>query len=166
MCAALNDLPAVEHHDLVAVANRAQAMRHDQAGAAPSAKRLVDRPLGQRVERAGRFVEHEQHRITGQGARDLQALKLAAAEVAPTLFDDLVVAARPRDDLGMDRGVLRRPDDGRLRMLASQSVRLSRTVPSNMTICWSTRASELVNTGRGMLARGRPSNRIWPAHGS
>ena len=74
-------LPLVEHDDLVAVADRAQPVRDDQAGAAAGAQALVDLALDERVERARRLVEDEQRGVAGERAGDLQPLALPAAPV-------------------------------------------------------------------------------------
>src|SRR3954466_3817898 len=46
---ALHDLAAFEHNNLVAIADRAQAMRDDQAGAAAPSQLVVDQLLGERI---------------------------------------------------------------------------------------------------------------------
>ena len=51
-------------------------------------------------------------------------------------------------------------------MVSSHSVMLSRTVPSNSTMPWSTTASELRSKGRGTSAIGTPSKQIVPPQGS
>ena len=70
-------------------------MGDDQAGAASPPQVLVDRLLGQRIERAGRLVEDQDGRASGQRAGDLETLTLAAAEVLAALGDRVVVAAGP-----------------------------------------------------------------------
>ena len=50
--------------------------------------------------------------------------------------------------------------------VASQSVRLSQTVPSNREISWSTTANEFVITRLDQSRRGRPSNSTSPLQGS
>src|SRR4051812_26958564 len=72
MRAALHRQPLVEHDDLVAIAYRAQAMRHNDAGAAASPQTAIDQRLGRRIESAGRFVEHQDRRVVDQTASDLQ----------------------------------------------------------------------------------------------
>src|SRR6185295_19973744 len=96
---ALDDAAVVHDDDLVAVPNRAQAVRDDQAGAAAAAEVIVDRLLGGRVERAGRLVEHEDARVADQRERDLHALPLTAAEIAAAFLDRARVPAGARGDV-------------------------------------------------------------------
>ena len=103
--AALDDPALVEDDDLVAVADGAQAVGDDQAGAAAAAEVVVDERLGHRVERAGRLVEDEQRRVADQGPGDLQPLPLTAREVPCALRQSCVIATPPSD---RDRGGCRR----------------------------------------------------------
>jgi hypothetical protein len=57
--ATLDDLATFEHDDFIAVANRAQAMCDDDAGAAAPPQVVVDRLLGDRIERGSRLVQNE-----------------------------------------------------------------------------------------------------------
>ena len=65
--------------------------------------------LGGRIERAGRLVQHHDRRLADQGAGDLQALALAAAEVAAAFLDARLVAALAGLDHLGDGGVTRPP---------------------------------------------------------
>ena len=112
--AALHDLAALQHDDLVAVANGAEPVGDDQAGAAAAAQVVVDRLFGRRIERAGGFVEDENRGIVDERARDLEALPLTAAEVAAALFHVPGIAARACGDVVVDRGVARRANEIRL----------------------------------------------------
>jgi len=103
--APLDHRAPVEHDDLVAVADRAQAMGDDQARAPAPPQVVVHPPFGGRVEGGGGLVEHQDRGVAGQGAGDGQALTLAAAEVAAILFDARVIATRPGHDVIVDRGV-------------------------------------------------------------
>ena len=80
--AALDGDALLEDDDLVAVADRREAVRDDQAGAAAGADVLVDRLLDQRVEGARRLVHDQDRRVAGERAGDLEPLALAAAPVA------------------------------------------------------------------------------------
>ena len=61
-------------------------------------ERLLHEPLGLRVERRGRLVEHEDRRVAQDRARDREPLLLAAREAVAALADDRVVALRQRRD--------------------------------------------------------------------
>ena len=61
-------------------------------------ERLQDLRLGAAVERAGRLVEDQDRRILEQGARDRDALLLAARQLEPALADFGVVALRQAFD--------------------------------------------------------------------
>src|SRR2546427_10542053 len=78
----LHDAAALHHDDLVAVADRAEAMRDDEARTATPPEIVVDLLFDRRIERARRFIEHKDARITDKRAGDLQSLSLATAEVA------------------------------------------------------------------------------------
>src|SRR4051794_33551359 len=106
--AALHHLAAVEDEDLVGVADGAQAMGDEEAGAAAAAQALVDAALGRGVEGAGGLVEDEDRGPPHQGAGDLQTLALAAAPVGSPLLHRTVVAPGPRRDVLVDAGVLGR----------------------------------------------------------
>ena len=75
----------------------------------PRRRRLSSIALfGDRIERGGRLVEHEDRRIADQRARDLDALALAAAEIGAAFVDMAIVVAGPRRDVVVDGGVLQR----------------------------------------------------------
>src|SRR5581483_7460201 len=57
--AALHHPSALEHDDLVAIPNRAQTVRHDQAGRPAPPHVVGDPQLRHRIERARRFVEDQ-----------------------------------------------------------------------------------------------------------
>ena len=57
MGAALDHLAAVHDQDFLAVADGAQAMGHDDAGASAAAQAAIDEQLGQRIQGAGPFVQ-------------------------------------------------------------------------------------------------------------
>src|SRR5262245_49668682 len=69
---ALYRAASIEHDDLVGVADRAQAVRDDQAAHAAAPQVFVDAALGFGIERARRFVEHEERRLPHERARDLE----------------------------------------------------------------------------------------------
>ncbi|GAB2664443.1 hypothetical protein GCM10027068_50480 [Prescottella soli] len=115
MGAALGDPPVVEDHDLIGVPDRREAVRDRDRGpaAADDVERVLHRPLGLVVERAGGLVEHQDPRVPQQGSRDRDALLLAAGEPVPARADDGVVAVgQRRDQLVHLRGAGRRFDLG------------------------------------------------------
>jgi hypothetical protein len=62
-------------------------MRDDERGAVARdfRQRALDFALGAGVERAGRFVEQQDRRVLQDGARDRDALLLAARQLQPAL---------------------------------------------------------------------------------
>src|SRR3954464_10682174 len=89
----------LQHDDLVAVADRAQAMGDDDARAAASPDALVDLLLDPRIERRGCLVEDQHRGIAGESAGDLQPLPLPAAEVDTAFRDFRVLPTGPHRDL-------------------------------------------------------------------
>ncbi len=67
---AFDDASGVEHQDAVRAPDGAQAMRDHEAGPAfhQTCERDLEAGFGERVDRAGRFVEDEDARIGEQGA--------------------------------------------------------------------------------------------------
>src|SRR5262252_7486387 len=106
-----DSLTVVQHDDLVAIADGAKTMRHNEAGTAAALQIVLDGLFRRRIERTGGFVEHEQARIADEGAGDLQPLALAAAEIAAALLDAMIVTPGPLHDFVMDVGVLGGLDD-------------------------------------------------------
>src|SRR4051794_909106 len=102
---ALDDLAVVENEDLVAVADRADAVRRDDARAAAAREIRQDRLLGQRVEGARGLVEDQERGVADQRPGDLEPLALAAAQVTSPLLQDAVQSLGQREDLVEDRGV-------------------------------------------------------------
>ena len=92
--AALGDSAVFDHQDLVGVADRAEAVGDDEAGAAghQRGQRLLDEPFVFRVEVAGGFVEDQDVGIGEHGAGDGDALALAAGEAQAALADRRVVS--------------------------------------------------------------------------
>ena len=86
----------VEHHDLVGADDGGEPVRDDQRGAVlgNAVERILDVPLGVAVERRGRLVEQQDRRAFQDGARDGDALLLAAGELEAALADLGVVALR------------------------------------------------------------------------
>ena len=90
----------------------------DDDGRAPlhqRRQRLLDQPLGLGVERTGRLVEQQDRRVLQDGARNRDALALAAGELVAALADRGIVATRHRHDEIMRGSRLRRRDDLLLR---------------------------------------------------
>ena len=95
----------VKHDNLVAVADRAQPVRDDQARDPPTPECVVDQLLVPGIEGAGRFVENQYCRIAGQCSGNSQPLPLPAAEIASILIDLRPVAERPAQDFVVDAGI-------------------------------------------------------------
>src|SRR6266852_2045803 len=80
--ALLREAAVLENDDLVRVADRAQPVSDGDDGATlhQAVEGLQDELLGLGIQRGGRLVENEDRRIADDGARDLDALLLAAGE--------------------------------------------------------------------------------------
>ena len=87
MGALLLDFARVQHHDLVGVLHRGNAVRDDNAGALPHdlPQPLQNRFLGVSVYRRQRVIQNENLRPAQEGARNGGALLLAAGEIDPAL---------------------------------------------------------------------------------
>ena len=98
--AVFHDASALDRDDAVGAAHRREAMGDDEDRAplrnAPHV--VLDDPLALVIERARRLVEDQDARIGDEGARDGDALALAAGEIAAALADDRVVAFRQLQD--------------------------------------------------------------------
>src|ERR1700687_4903189 len=73
----LDDLAAFHHHYLVAVLDRTQAVRDDDAAASTPSQALIDPDLSRGIERTGRFVEDQDAGLAHQGAGNFESLALA-----------------------------------------------------------------------------------------
>ena len=109
MAACLDDVPVVDDDDGVAVLDGAEAVGDHEHGASRGDLREVlhDDVLALVVERARGFVEDEDARIEDEGARDGDALPLAAGEEAAALADEGVVLLREFLDEGVGAGEVR-----------------------------------------------------------
>ena len=85
MGAAFPYLPVMEHEDLIRMKNGAEAMRHNQAGAARHQlpQRRLDQCLGLRIDRAGGLVEHQDAGITSQCPRKTQSWRSPTLRLRP-----------------------------------------------------------------------------------
>ena len=108
MGAGLGDPALVQHNDEVGVAHRRQAMRDHDGGAVglQQVEGAANGLLVDRVEMRGRLVEDQDRRILEEGARDRDALALAAAEAGAALADRRVEAIRQGGDELAQRGML------------------------------------------------------------
>ena len=77
--AALDDLAALEHEDLIGAANRRKPVRdHERRPATPErAQPVLNLRFALRVQARGRLIQHQDPRIGEDGARDRNALPLA-----------------------------------------------------------------------------------------
>ena len=101
MRAAFHDLAVVEHQHLVGVADGAQPVGDDEAGAAlPAALQgRLDQPLGARVHAGRGFVQDQDARVRQRGAGDGDQLALALAQAAAALAQHRVVpVGQPLDE--------------------------------------------------------------------
>lgn len=79
----LDDPSSLQHDHAVEVTQRRQAVRdrNDGAPAHQPAERLADRFLGFAIEGGGRLIEQQDRRILQEGARNGNALTLAAGNL-------------------------------------------------------------------------------------
>ena len=86
----------VHHHDAIGLQHGRQPMRDDDGGAAlhEFLERLLHQPLGFRIQRTGGLVEQQNRRILEDGARQRDALALAARQPRAALAEECVVALR------------------------------------------------------------------------
>src|SRR5437764_8572594 len=108
--AVFDNAPLVQDDDLVDVAQRAQPMR-DREHRAPLDQRLQgmhDLGFGLHVQAGRRLIQDQDRRVAQDGARDGQALPLAAGEVLALLAHPRLVALGQRQDRLMDVGVFGR----------------------------------------------------------
>ena len=94
MRSAFDDAAVIDDEDDVGRADRREAVRDDQARAAPQQRdeRALDQRFVFGVELTRRLVEDQDARVLEQDARDREPLALAARELVPALADDRVVA--------------------------------------------------------------------------
>jgi hypothetical protein len=92
----LDDAALREHEDAVHGTQGGEAVRDADHGAVLGEviDGLLHLGLGLRVERGGGFVEHEDRRVADEGARDGDALALAAAQALAAFAEMRVVAVR------------------------------------------------------------------------
>lgn len=110
--AALNDLPAIEDYDFIAIADRAQAMRHNQTCAASPFDIFIDVVLRDGVQRGGRFIQDENRRMQGERPGNFQTLTLAGAKIGAVFGDCTAIALSSRQNVVVDARVLRRLNHG------------------------------------------------------
>jgi hypothetical protein len=92
--AAFDDATVFDDEDLVGLADGGEAVGDDEGGASlhEEVEAGLDEGFGFGVEGAGGFVEDEDARVGEDGARDRDALALAAGELDAAFADDGVVA--------------------------------------------------------------------------
>ena len=97
----LAQLALVQHEDAIRVLDGREAVGDHHRGAAAEElrERVLDQPLGLRIDARGRLVENEDGRIVGQCAGEGEELALASGEVAAPLADETAVTeASPFSD--------------------------------------------------------------------
>ena len=89
MGAAFDDAAAVEHQQQVGMADGAEAVGDDKAGAPPEqdAERMLDAHFGDGVDGTGGLVEDQDPRVSQQRARKADQLPLAKADAGTPLAD-------------------------------------------------------------------------------
>jgi hypothetical protein len=83
----------------------------DRAAARDRGEVLLDDRFALGVERARRLVEDQHRRVVDEGARDRQALALAARQVGRAFLKDCRIALRQPPDEFVRAGELGDPDD-------------------------------------------------------
>src|SRR6266542_3084767 len=98
--ALLDDLPVLQHHDQVGVADRRQPVRDDERRAAgeQQPQRALDLPLRADVDGARRLVEDQDLRVGEQRPRERDELALPVREARAALLQVRVVAVLEVDD--------------------------------------------------------------------
>ena len=81
------DSAFVHDDDLVAVPDRAQTVRDDQAGTASPADGLADPVFCHRIQCRGRFIKNQDRCFTGQRPRKFQPLPLSAGQIIAEFAD-------------------------------------------------------------------------------
>ncbi len=69
----LHDPPVAHHEDLVTIANRAEPVGDDDAGASPAPEIVVNRLFDDRIQRRGGLVEDDHGRIARQRSRAISS---------------------------------------------------------------------------------------------
>ena len=113
MAPRLDDAAAFDDVDEIGGDDRRQPVGDDERGppAHEARERPLDLPLGLGVEGGGGLVEQQDGGVLQHGARDRQALALAARQLDPVAPDPGVVAVGKGHDEVVGPGVARRLDD-------------------------------------------------------
>src|SRR5579863_10474950 len=100
MGAAFDDLSVAYDQYLVSLANRAQAMRDNEAGAVghQAFQRLLNQLFRRGVHTGGGFVEDKNRRVLEESAGDADALLFTDAQLYATLANAGVIAVWQFDD--------------------------------------------------------------------
>lgn len=100
MCAALNDLAVIDDQNLVGIADGAQAVGDDEAGAPlhQVQHRRLNMLLRARVHTAGGLIQNQNGGVGQNGAGNSQQLPLPLAQIAAPLRQRCLVALRQAMD--------------------------------------------------------------------
>ena len=121
------------------------------------ADRLGDLLLGERVERRGGLVEHQQVRPAQEGARDRQPLLLAAGDLHPALADDRVEALVGPGEQAVARGLPSAPPGTRRRWRRAARRAGSRgSIPEKSCVSWVTKPMRSRRPSRSTRRAGMP----------
>src|ERR1039458_6500827 len=101
MGTALHHFAALQNNNLIGITDGTETMSHNQARIAAAAKAVINMFFAVGIKRTGGFVENENARVVDKRAGDLQALPLAAAQVAPAFFHPKIVAVGEAGDFVM-----------------------------------------------------------------
>jgi hypothetical protein len=139
----LKDTTVFKNEDVIHLPDRREAVRDDDRGdrLEELMERVADLLLGFQIEVRGRFVEKEDLRFLEDGARDAEALLLAARELDPLLADEGPEALRQTmDEVGDMRDIdrFRRPSSFSFEGFASAM--FSWSVKLKTSVSWSTTA--------------------------
>src|SRR6476661_5857616 len=171
MRAAFRDAAVVEHDDLVRVDDRREPVRNHDGRPALGylLERILDRLFGAAVERARRFIQHQDRRILEQCPRNCHALLLAAGKLEAALADHGFIMIRQSLDETVDGRTSRRTLDvvpGRVPATVSDVV-TDRVVEQHRILRDDAdrSAKALLNDPRNVLPvdRDRPGRRIVEA---
>ena len=96
----LLDLPVLEHHEAIGVAQRAEAVGDGEGRAAACQARdgLLDLALGVGVDRGGGLVQDQDARVRKRSARDREQLALSLGETRAAFAEHGLVFFRQAFD--------------------------------------------------------------------
>ena len=102
MCAAFDDMSFIQHQQQVRVADGAQAVGDDEAGASfqQALQRLLDKPLGARIDAGSRFVQDQDAGIGDQGGDNEENMRLGDISVIDRVLIAVNIYNKPNARFG------------------------------------------------------------------